>query len=109
MNFFFIILIFYHGFALKLLHFLQSSFIADSLHYCEESSSPTYSAPPLPFSQQYITLLQGQLMCYLSVLVVGDKFVRDPVKFSNQSTTFEDAFNDFFPHAKKGLCLFTLL
>ncbi|XP_027061287.1 uncharacterized protein [Coffea arabica] len=40
--------------------------------------------------------------CSQPFSVVGDKFVRDPVKFSNQSTTFEDAFNDFFPHAKKG-------
>lgn len=33
--------------------------------------------------------------------MVGDEFVRDPVKFSNESTTFADAFSDFFPRQKK--------
>ncbi|KAL3503268.1 hypothetical protein ACH5RR_037717 [Cinchona calisaya] len=40
--------------------------------------------------------------CSQPFSVVGNKFVRDPVKFSNQSTTFEEAFNDFFPRSKKG-------
>lgn len=33
--------------------------------------------------------------------MVGNEFVRDPVKFSNQSTTFADAFSDFSPRQKK--------
>lgn len=37
--------------------------------------------------------------------VEGDEFVRDPVKFSNQSTIFDQAFSDFSPGAKKGLFL----
>lgn len=34
--------------------------------------------------------------------VVGNKFVRDPVTFSNQSTTFGQAFGDFSTRSKKG-------
>lgn len=36
--------------------------------------------------------------CFVSV--VDDKFVRDPVKFSNQSTTYGQTFNDFFSTRK---------
>lgn len=39
--------------------------------------------------------------CSQPFSVVGNKFVRDPVKFSNQSTTFGDAFNEFYPRQKK--------
>lgn len=35
----------------------------------------------------------------------GDEFVRDPVKFSNQSTIFDQAFSDFSPSTKKGMLL----
>ena len=34
--------------------------------------------------------------------VVDDKFVRDSVQFSNESTTFGQAFNDF-SRSKKGI------
>ncbi|MCD7460092.1 hypothetical protein HAX54_042825 [Datura stramonium] len=40
--------------------------------------------------------------CTQPFSVVGDKFVRDPVKFSNQSTTFGQAFSDFNTRSKKG-------
>lgn len=46
------------------------------------------------------------------ISVVNDEFVRDPVKFSNQSTTFGQAFSDFYSGSKKGspcnLCYFLL-
>lgn len=35
--------------------------------------------------------------------MVGDKFVQDDINFSNQSTTFDQAFGDYFsPRSKKG-------
>ncbi|KAJ9562766.1 hypothetical protein OSB04_007926 [Centaurea solstitialis] len=40
--------------------------------------------------------------CSQPFFVVGDEFVRDPVKFSNGSTTFGDAFNDLSSRSKKG-------
>nr|XP_016450373.1 PREDICTED: uncharacterized protein LOC107775183 [Nicotiana tabacum] len=40
--------------------------------------------------------------CTQPFSVVGDEFVRDPVKFSNQSTTFGQAFSDFSARSKKG-------
>ncbi|XP_055822630.1 uncharacterized protein LOC129891338 isoform X1 [Solanum dulcamara] len=40
--------------------------------------------------------------CTQPFSVVGDKFVRDPVTFSNQSTTFGQAFSDFSTRSKKG-------
>ncbi|KAH6834809.1 transmembrane protein [Perilla frutescens var. hirtella] len=40
--------------------------------------------------------------CTQPFSVEGDEFVRDPVTFSNQSTIFDQAFNDFSPRAKKG-------
>ncbi|GLT62449.1 hypothetical protein SLA2020_350880 [Shorea laevis] len=39
--------------------------------------------------------------CTQPFSVVGNEFVSDSVKFSNQSTTFGQAFNDF-AHSKKG-------
>ena len=38
--------------------------------------------------------------------VEGDEFVPEPVKFSNQSTIFDQPFGDFNPRTKKGLLLF---
>ncbi|CAN4102845.1 unnamed protein product [Withania somnifera] len=40
--------------------------------------------------------------CTQPFSVIGDKFVRDPVTFSNQSTTFGQAFSDFSTRSKKG-------
>ncbi|KAK4369129.1 hypothetical protein RND71_012921 [Anisodus tanguticus] len=40
--------------------------------------------------------------CTQPFSVIGDKFVRDPVRFSNQSTTFGEAFSDFRTRSKKG-------
>ncbi|OIT00696.1 PREDICTED: uncharacterized protein LOC109229147 isoform X1 [Nicotiana attenuata] len=40
--------------------------------------------------------------CTQPFSVVGDEFVRDPVKFSNQSNTFGQAFSDFSARSKKG-------
>ncbi|KAL2466855.1 hypothetical protein Adt_42706 [Abeliophyllum distichum] len=40
--------------------------------------------------------------CTQPFSVVGDEFVADPVKFSNESTIFDQAFNDFSPRTKKG-------
>ncbi|KAI3769235.1 hypothetical protein L6452_00335 [Arctium lappa] len=40
--------------------------------------------------------------CSQPFSVVGDEFVRDPVKFSNGSTTFGEAFNDLSSRSKKG-------
>ncbi|KAL5736219.1 hypothetical protein ACOSQ2_031007 [Xanthoceras sorbifolium] len=40
--------------------------------------------------------------CSQPFSVVDDKFVRESVRFSNESTTFGQAFNDFFPGSKKG-------
>ncbi|KAL0443494.1 UNVERIFIED_CONTAM: hypothetical protein Slati_2072100 [Sesamum latifolium] len=40
--------------------------------------------------------------CSQPFSVVGDEFVREPVKFSNESTTFGQAFSDFSPLKKKG-------
>ncbi|XP_031114653.1 uncharacterized protein LOC116018795 [Ipomoea triloba] len=39
--------------------------------------------------------------CSQPFSVVGDEFVRDPVKFSNQSKTFGQAFKDFTSRSKK--------
>ncbi|KAL3850772.1 hypothetical protein ACJIZ3_012654 [Penstemon smallii] len=39
--------------------------------------------------------------CTQPFSVVGDEFVSDPVKFSNQSTTFDQAFSNFSPQTKK--------
>uniref|UniRef100_M1BP39 Uncharacterized protein n=1 Tax=Solanum tuberosum TaxID=4113 RepID=M1BP39_SOLTU len=39
--------------------------------------------------------------CTQPFSVVGNKFVRDPVTFSNQSTTFGQAFGDFSTRSKK--------
>lgn len=33
---------------------------------------------------------------------MDDKFVRESVRFSNESTTFGQAFSDFFPGSRKG-------
>ena len=43
--------------------------------------------------------------------VVGDEFVSDPVKFSNQSTTFGEVFSNFSSrsNSKKGTSLQDLL
>ncbi|CAA0815943.1 Unknown protein [Striga hermonthica] len=40
--------------------------------------------------------------CSQPFSVEGDKFVRDPVTFSNESTTFDQEFNKFSPRTKKG-------
>ncbi|CAK9183058.1 unnamed protein product [Ilex paraguariensis] len=40
--------------------------------------------------------------CSQPFSVVGDEFVRDPVKFTNQSTTFGDAFSESSPRSKRG-------
>ncbi|GAB2284563.1 hypothetical protein Dimus_019018 [Dionaea muscipula] len=40
--------------------------------------------------------------CTQPFSVVGDEFVSDPVKFSNSSTPFEQAFNGFSPRSKQG-------
>ncbi|KVI10522.1 hypothetical protein Ccrd_011104 [Cynara cardunculus var. scolymus] len=40
--------------------------------------------------------------CSQPFSVVGDEFVRDPMKYSNQSTTFGEAFNDLSSRSKKG-------
>ncbi|KAL3508623.1 hypothetical protein ACH5RR_028024 [Cinchona calisaya] len=40
--------------------------------------------------------------CSQPFSVIGDEFVRDPVKFSTQSTAFGEAFSDFFARSKKG-------
>lgn len=40
--------------------------------------------------------------CSQPFSVVDDKFVRESVRFSNESTTFGQAFNDFFPGSRKG-------
>ncbi|CAI9088581.1 OLC1v1022953C5 [Oldenlandia corymbosa var. corymbosa] len=40
--------------------------------------------------------------CSQPFSVVGDEFVSDPVKFSNQSPTLEEAFSDFFSGSKRG-------
>ncbi|KAK2975334.1 hypothetical protein RJ640_004534 [Escallonia rubra] len=40
--------------------------------------------------------------CSQPFSVVGDKFVSDPVTFSNQSTTFGQAFSEFSPRSTKG-------
>ncbi|KAK6131567.1 hypothetical protein DH2020_034678 [Rehmannia glutinosa] len=40
--------------------------------------------------------------CTQPFSVEGNEFVRDPVMFSNQSTTFDQAFSDFSPRTKKG-------
>ncbi|KAK3010943.1 hypothetical protein RJ639_011839 [Escallonia herrerae] len=47
--------------------------------------------------------------CSQPFSVVGDKFVSDPVTFSNQSTTFGQAFSEFSPGSKKGTNLFGFL
>ncbi|KAI8011478.1 hypothetical protein LOK49_LG06G00679 [Camellia lanceoleosa] len=39
--------------------------------------------------------------CTQPFSVVGNEFVRDPVTFSNQSTTFGEAFKNFYPRSKK--------
>nr|GMD58050.1 uncharacterized protein LOC109229147 isoform X1 [Ipomoea batatas] len=44
--------------------------------------------------------------CSQPFSVVGDEFVRDPVKFSNQSKTFGQAFKDFTSRSKKGCVSF---
>ncbi|KAG9146420.1 hypothetical protein Leryth_011713 [Lithospermum erythrorhizon] len=41
--------------------------------------------------------------CTQPFSVVGDEFVRDPVKFSNQTNPFGQAFSDSSPRPKKGL------
>ncbi|KAG8386273.1 hypothetical protein BUALT_Bualt03G0131900 [Buddleja alternifolia] len=40
--------------------------------------------------------------CTQPFSVEGNEFVADPVKFSNQSTKFDQAFNDFAPRTKRG-------
>lgn len=45
----------------------------------------------------------SQIFCFHSV--VGNKFVSDPVNFSNKSTTFGDAFSDFSSRSSKGTLL----
>ncbi|GER53903.1 hypothetical protein STAS_31455 [Striga asiatica] len=40
--------------------------------------------------------------CSQPFSVEGDKFVRDPVTFSNESTMFDQVFNEFSPRTKKG-------
>lgn len=40
--------------------------------------------------------------CSQPFSVEDNKFIKEPVKFSNQATTFEQAFSDFFPGSKKG-------
>ncbi|GAB4846323.1 hypothetical protein Ancab_025329 [Ancistrocladus abbreviatus] len=40
--------------------------------------------------------------CSQPFSVVGNEFVKDPVNFSNRSTAFGRAFNDFIPRSKKG-------
>ncbi|KAK6934314.1 LOW QUALITY PROTEIN: hypothetical protein RJ641_034469 [Dillenia turbinata] len=40
--------------------------------------------------------------CIQPFSVVNDEFVWDPVEFSNQTTTFGQAFNEFIPRSKKG-------
>lgn len=39
--------------------------------------------------------------CSQPFSVVGDEFVKDPVKFTSEANTFGEAFNDFFPRTKK--------
>ncbi|XAR67536.1 hypothetical protein NMG60_11002328 [Bertholletia excelsa] len=39
--------------------------------------------------------------CSQPFSVVGDEFIRDPVKFSNQTTTFGQAFSNFTSRSKK--------
>ncbi|GAV85365.1 hypothetical protein CFOL_v3_28803 [Cephalotus follicularis] len=46
--------------------------------------------------------LQFCPFCSQPFSVVGNEFVRDSVKFSNESTTFGQAFNDFSSGFKKG-------
>lgn len=40
--------------------------------------------------------------CTQPFSVVGNEFVRDPVKFSNQSSAFGEAFSEFSSQSKKG-------
>ncbi|XP_044473729.1 uncharacterized protein LOC123202070 [Mangifera indica] len=40
--------------------------------------------------------------CSQPFSVVDDKFVRESVRFTNESTTFGEAFSEFFPSSKKG-------
>ncbi|KAJ8754620.1 hypothetical protein K2173_010711 [Erythroxylum novogranatense] len=40
--------------------------------------------------------------CSQPFSVVNDEFVRDSVKFSNQSTKFGQTYNDLYPSSKKG-------
>ncbi|CAA2938481.1 U3 small nucleolar RNA-associated 14 B isoform 1 [Olea europaea subsp. europaea] len=44
--------------------------------------------------------------CSQPFSVVGDEFVADPVKFSNESSIFDQTFSDFSPRTKKGLLLY---
>lgn len=50
-----------------------------------------------------VSLLVFLCQTYFCCISVEDnKFIKEPVKFSNQATTFEQAFSDFFPGSKKG-------
>ncbi|KAG5551221.1 hypothetical protein RHGRI_009594 [Rhododendron griersonianum] len=55
-----------------------------------------------PFSVQavFTSPFISQIFCFHSV--VGNKFVSDPVNFSNKSTTFGEAFNNFSSRSSKG-------
>ncbi|KAE9456456.1 hypothetical protein C3L33_11667, partial [Rhododendron williamsianum] len=55
-----------------------------------------------PFSVQavFTSPFISQIFCFHSV--VGNKFVSNPVNFSNKSTTFGEAFNNFSSRSSKG-------
>lgn len=50
---------------------------------------------------QRICMYFSNVLRHPQISVVGDEFVSESVKFSNQSTTFGQAFNDF-SRSKKG-------
>ncbi|KAK6946762.1 hypothetical protein RJ641_000235 [Dillenia turbinata] len=67
-----------------------------------QSSCPNCGNAFQVFKSTLTDELQLCPFCSQPFSVVNDEFVRDPVKFSNQTTTFGQAFNEFIPHSKKG-------
>lgn len=66
-----------------------------------QSSCPNCGNDFQVFKSSLNDELQLCPFCSQPFSVVDDKFVRDSVKFSNQATTFGQAFSDFSPSSKK--------
>lgn len=72
--------------------------------FCTQPFSGIKMNPPYADLSKHISFFLALALCcfYLESTVVDDKFVKEPVKFSNQTTAFGQDLNGFSSAPKKG-------